>query len=69
MAKAKKKKPKKRPAQSVRKSIPISREQWLEHILKVSRQSIGPIGNGIDEFFQQQACRIEKELEELRKSK
>jgi disulfide oxidoreductase YuzD len=47
----------------------ITQEEYLEHLITVSERSVTSQGSSIDEFFQQQANRLRKELEELRKSK
>lgn len=47
----------------------ITDEEYLEHIIKVSRNAITKQGTSIDQFFEQQAQRLEKQLEELKKSK
>jgi hypothetical protein len=47
----------------------ITQEEYLEHLIMVSERSVTSQGSSIDEFFQQQANRLRKELEELRKSK
>lgn len=47
----------------------ITQEEYLEHLIMVSERSVTSQGSSIDEFFKQQADRIRKELEELRKNK
>lgn len=49
--------------------LPKNQEEYLEHLIKVSEAAITKAGSGVDEFFAQQADRIRKELEALRKGK
>lgn len=50
------------------KYLPITEEEHLEHLIAVSMSNVTSQGTSIDEFFEQQANRLRKELEELRKS-
>lgn len=63
---AKKKPLKKKPA---RKSAPVKSDQelWLEKLIMLSEKNVTSQGTSIDELFTQQAARLRKELEELRK--
>jgi len=61
-------KPKKKSAPKVVR-VKITEEERLEHLIQVSKDAITKHGNSIDEFFQAQADRLQKQLDELRKAK
>lgn len=64
-----KKKPvkKKQPVAKKVVHVRISNEDWLLHLIKVSENAVTGQGSSIDEFFTQQAARLKKQLQELRK--
>lgn len=64
-----KKKPQKKKTKKVAKRVPITRVEWLENVLAITERNITPGGHAVDDCFAQQAVRIRKELEELRKAK
>lgn len=47
----------------------ISKEKWLEHIIKATKDQITNKDVHLDELFNRQADRLTKELENLRKTK
>jgi hypothetical protein len=64
----KKKAPRKKPAE--KPTTPTSRDEaWLEKLIALSEKQVTNQGTSIDELFTQQANRLRKELEELRKNK
>lgn len=64
---AKKKKPVKKSQKP--RHRPITQAEYLETLIKFSRRAITGHGSGVDEFFEQQAKRLEKQLEDLRSQK
>ena len=67
----KKKKPSKKSAKKPAKAThtPITRKEYLTHLVKVSLAARNGQGGTIDEFFTQQAARIQKELDSLGEKK
>jgi hypothetical protein len=59
----KKSSPKKAPKPPVRRKI--SDVEYLDILIAASRRAITGQGSGVDEFFEQQASRLEKQKEEL----
>lgn len=59
---------KKKPAKKV---IFVKRtdEEYLENLIALSEKNVTSQGTSIDELFAQQAAKLRKELEELRKNK
>jgi hypothetical protein len=62
---AKKKVQKKKAAKPV-KRVRKTEAEHLQHLINVSKNAITGQGTGIDEFFGQQAARLEKQLEQLK---
>jgi hypothetical protein len=52
-----------------RKPEPINQEQFLEKLIELSERSVTKQGTSIDQLFENQALRLKKQLEELRKNK
>lgn len=44
----------------------VTKEQFLELIIGISKAAISSRKTGIDEFFEEQVVRLTKELEELK---
>ena len=51
---------------NLRDRLPKTEEEYLERLILVSERAITKQGTAIDEFFEQQAARLRKQLEELR---
>lgn len=60
---------KKKPANKKVRRHTISEEEYLGTLIKFSKRAITKQGSSIDEFFTQQAERLERKLEELRRPK
>lgn len=59
----------KKPASKPIKHKDITKEEYLEILIRFSKRAITKQGSGVDDYFTQQAARLEKQLKELRSAK